>query len=251
MTLASMLHCVSAPSSGMLRWSLSSAVTGLPRSPQSPSMSLSRDPWAVLGVQQGASKTEVRAAYRKCVLRYHPDRNIHDPSGAERVFKDVGVAFDDIMSGNADSQSSARSSSPTNAATEFERAAAQYASTPTTTSSVFGCIRKPGAHVKSQGLTRSTWHPSQRPPMNARPASYNPAGYYKPPGWAYDAPRSSAVFGCVSSTERARPPSVFDKYIKKAPAPPPLPEGRRQRMFRWASRVTRRLPFGPRAHLPT
>ncbi len=34
-----------------------------------------RDYYDVLGVQKGAGKDEIKSAYRKLALQYHPDRN--------------------------------------------------------------------------------------------------------------------------------------------------------------------------------
>ena len=36
-----------------------------------------RDPYAVLGLQNGASEEEVKKAYRKLSRKYHPDANIN------------------------------------------------------------------------------------------------------------------------------------------------------------------------------
>jgi molecular chaperone DnaJ len=50
-----------------------------------------RDYYDVLGVQKNASKEEIKNAYRKLALQYHPDRN-KEPS-AEEKFKEVSEAY--------------------------------------------------------------------------------------------------------------------------------------------------------------
>jgi molecular chaperone DnaJ len=51
-----------------------------------------RDYYEVLGVERGASEDDIRRAYRKLALTYHPDRNQDDPS-AEGKFKEATEAY--------------------------------------------------------------------------------------------------------------------------------------------------------------
>jgi DnaJ-class molecular chaperone len=52
-----------------------------------------KNPYQVLGVQEGASDSEIRAAFRKLAKQYHPDRNPGDKASEEK-FKEVSSAFD-------------------------------------------------------------------------------------------------------------------------------------------------------------
>jgi molecular chaperone DnaJ len=55
-------------------------------------MSEKRDYYEVLEVSKDASADDVRKAYRKAALKYHPDRNPDDPS-AEAKFKEATEAY--------------------------------------------------------------------------------------------------------------------------------------------------------------
>ncbi len=52
-----------------------------------------RDYYAILGVSRDADKEEVKKAYRRLAIQYHPDKNPDDPS-AEEKFKAVAEAYD-------------------------------------------------------------------------------------------------------------------------------------------------------------
>jgi molecular chaperone DnaJ len=52
-----------------------------------------RDYYEVLGVDRGAAESELKAAYRKLALKYHPDRN-PDDKAAEEKFKEAAEAYE-------------------------------------------------------------------------------------------------------------------------------------------------------------
>jgi molecular chaperone DnaJ len=62
-------------------------------------MSQKRDYYEVLGLNKAASETDIKKAYRKLALKYHPDKNPDDKS-AEDKFKEAAEAYE-VLS-NAD-----------------------------------------------------------------------------------------------------------------------------------------------------
>jgi curved DNA-binding protein CbpA len=51
------------------------------------------DLYQVLGVASTATMREIKKAYRRQALQWHPDRNPRDPAGAAEKFKALGAAF--------------------------------------------------------------------------------------------------------------------------------------------------------------
>ena len=54
---------------------------------------MNKNPYEVLGVARDATDADIKRAYHKLVLKYHPDKNPGDKS-AEEKFKEVNNAFD-------------------------------------------------------------------------------------------------------------------------------------------------------------
>lgn len=54
---------------------------------------MNKNPYEVLGVARDASDADIKKAYHKLVMKYHPDKNPGDKS-AEDKFKEVNNAFD-------------------------------------------------------------------------------------------------------------------------------------------------------------
>uniref|UniRef100_A0A3B4F7U6 DnaJ heat shock protein family (Hsp40) member B1 n=2 Tax=Haplochromini TaxID=319058 RepID=A0A3B4F7U6_9CICH len=53
---------------------------------------MGKDYYEILGIKKGASEDDIKKAYRKQALRYHPDKN--KSPGAEEKFKEIAEAYD-------------------------------------------------------------------------------------------------------------------------------------------------------------
>lgn len=59
-----------------------------------------RDYYEVLGIASDASEDDIKKAYRKLAMKYHPDRNPDDQAKAEESFKEVKEAYEHLSDGN-------------------------------------------------------------------------------------------------------------------------------------------------------
>jgi curved DNA-binding protein CbpA len=51
-----------------------------------------KDYYRIMGTSPDASEGEIKAAYRKLAMQYHPDRNRKDPHSVERL-KEINDAY--------------------------------------------------------------------------------------------------------------------------------------------------------------
>ncbi|XP_076053173.1 dnaJ homolog subfamily B member 9-like isoform X3 [Oratosquilla oratoria] len=57
-----------------------------------------RDFYEILGVERDASEKDIKKAFRKLALQYHPDRN-HEPD-AEEKFREIAEAYETLVNEN-------------------------------------------------------------------------------------------------------------------------------------------------------
>src|SRR5438045_4365791 len=62
-----------------------------------------RDYYEILGVNKTASADEIKKAYRKVAMQFHPDRNPGD-KGAEEKFKEAAEAYEVLSDADKRSQ---------------------------------------------------------------------------------------------------------------------------------------------------
>ena len=62
-----------------------------------------KDPYEVLGVSRTASDSEIKAAYRELVKKYHPDNYVNNPLAdlASEKMKEINEAYDAITKARA------------------------------------------------------------------------------------------------------------------------------------------------------
>lgn len=76
---------------GHIRERIQKAETALKQSKQ-------KNYYKILGVARNANAKEIKKAYRELALKYHPDKNAENKEEAEKMFMDVGEAYEVLSS---------------------------------------------------------------------------------------------------------------------------------------------------------
>ena len=63
-------------------------------------MNSKRDYYEILGVSRNAGEQEIKSAYRKLAMQFHPDRNPDDKTGSEEKFKKITEAYSVLADSN-------------------------------------------------------------------------------------------------------------------------------------------------------
>jgi len=63
-------------------------------------MASDEDYYDLLGIDRNASEQEIKKAYRKLAIAWHPDKNPDDPQAAEAMFKEIAEAYDCLSDAN-------------------------------------------------------------------------------------------------------------------------------------------------------
>jgi curved DNA-binding protein CbpA len=57
---------------------------------------VTEDYYAILGVSQSATLAVIREAYKKCALKYHPDKNLDNGEDTTAAFQQLGLAWETL-----------------------------------------------------------------------------------------------------------------------------------------------------------
>lgn len=54
---------------------------------------MAKDYYGILGLPRNASDGELKKAYRRLAMKYHPDRNVGEEKWANEKFKEINEAY--------------------------------------------------------------------------------------------------------------------------------------------------------------
>lgn len=66
----------------------------LVRAERSLKLSQRKDWYKILGVSKTASMSEIKKAYKKLALQWHPDKNVDNREEAEAKFREIAAAYE-------------------------------------------------------------------------------------------------------------------------------------------------------------
>ena len=59
-------------------------------------MSKKRDYYEILGLQKGASEVDIKKAYKKLAVKWHPDKNPDSREQAVEKFREISEAYENL-----------------------------------------------------------------------------------------------------------------------------------------------------------
>ena len=59
-----------------------------------------KDYYSILGVRRNANEKEIKKAYKKLSIKWHPDRNLDNAEAAKNMFVDISNAYDTLIDPN-------------------------------------------------------------------------------------------------------------------------------------------------------
>ena len=59
-----------------------------------------KDYYKILGISKTSSMAEIKRAYKKLALQFHPDKNVDNREEAEAKFREVAAAYEVFMNAN-------------------------------------------------------------------------------------------------------------------------------------------------------
>lgn len=57
-------------------------------------MSKRKDWYKILGISRTAAVSEIKRAYKKLALQWHPDKNVNNREEAENKFREIAAAYE-------------------------------------------------------------------------------------------------------------------------------------------------------------
>lgn len=57
-------------------------------------LSQRKDWYKILGLSKTASAAEIKRAYKKLALQWHPDKNVDNREEAENMFREIAAAYE-------------------------------------------------------------------------------------------------------------------------------------------------------------